>query len=49
MDFGGVLTAVDPFPTGADSVKVTNEVILPDQRFDIVDAVDTLTVFKRVA
>jgi predicted O-methyltransferase YrrM len=33
----------------ADSVKVTNEVILPDQRFDIVDAVDTLTVFKRVA
>jgi hypothetical protein len=33
----------------AGSVKVTNEVILPDRRFDIIDAVDTLTVFKKVA
>jgi len=31
----------------AGSVKVTNEVILPDRRFELIDAVDTLTVLKR--
>lgn len=33
----------------AGSVKVTNEVILRDARFTMVDAVDSLTVLKRVA
>jgi predicted O-methyltransferase YrrM len=31
----------------AGSVKVTNEVILPDRRFELIDAVDTLTVLRR--
>lgn len=31
----------------AGSVKVTNDVILPDRRFDLIDAVDTLTVLRR--
>jgi predicted O-methyltransferase YrrM len=31
----------------AGSVKVTNEVILPDKRFELVETVDTLTVLER--
>jgi predicted O-methyltransferase YrrM len=31
----------------AGSVRVTNEVILPDKRFELVDTVDTLTVLER--
>ena len=31
----------------AGSVKVTNEVVLPDRRFELIDAVDTLTVLRR--
>ena len=31
----------------AGSVQVTNEVILPDERFELLDTVDTLTVLKR--
>lgn len=33
----------------AGSVKVTNEVILRDERFSVVDAVDSLTVLQRRA
>lgn len=33
----------------AGSVKVTNEVIVPDPRFVVVETVDTLTVLRRVA
>ena len=32
---------------GAGSVKVTNEVILRDGRFAVVDAVDSLTVLQK--
>ena len=31
----------------AGSVRVTNEVILPDKRFELVETVDTLTVLER--
>jgi predicted O-methyltransferase YrrM len=31
----------------AGSVKVTNEVILPDRHFELIDAVDTLTVLRK--
>jgi predicted O-methyltransferase YrrM len=31
----------------AGSVKVTNHVILPDRRFELIDAVDTVTVLRR--
>jgi predicted O-methyltransferase YrrM len=31
----------------AGSVKVTNEVVLPDKRFELLDTVDTLTVLTR--
>lgn len=31
----------------AGSVQVTNHVILPDRRFELIDAVDTLTVLRR--
>jgi len=34
---------------GAGSVKVTNEVILRDERFAVVDTVDSLTVLRRHA
>lgn len=33
----------------AGSVKVTNEVILRDQRFSVVDAVDSLTVLQKTS
>jgi predicted O-methyltransferase YrrM len=53
VEAGGIVALHDSRSTPerpideAGSVKVTNDVILPDQRFALVDAVDSLTVLRR--
>jgi predicted O-methyltransferase YrrM len=50
---GGIIALHDSRSTperpidGAGSVKVTNDVILRDRRFAVVDAVDSLTVLQK--
>lgn len=50
---GGLVALHDsrPMPDreGPDSVRFTNEVVLHDPRFAVVDAVDSLTVLERIA
>jgi predicted O-methyltransferase YrrM len=53
IETGGVIALHDSRSSNdrliddAGSVKVTNEVVLPDRRFELIDAVDTLTVLRR--
>jgi predicted O-methyltransferase YrrM len=53
VESGGIVALHDSRSTperpidDAGSVKVTNEVILRDQRFSVVDTVDSLTVLQR--
>jgi predicted O-methyltransferase YrrM len=55
VETGGIVALHDSRSTperpidDAGSVKVTNEVILHDARFDVVDTVDSLTVLRRRA
>lgn len=53
VESGGIVAIHDSHSTparpidNAGSVKVTNEVILRDERFEVVDVVDSLTVLRR--
>jgi predicted O-methyltransferase YrrM len=55
VEAGGIVALHDSRSTperpidGAGSVKVTNDVILRDERFSVVDTVDSLTVLQRCA
>jgi predicted O-methyltransferase YrrM len=55
IEAGGIVALHDSRSTperpidDAGSVKVTNDVILRDERFSVVDTVDSLTVLQRRA
>lgn len=43
---GGIVALHDSINSELDSARFTREVIVPDQRFSVVETVDTLTILK---
>lgn len=46
---GGIVALHDSANCDFDSARFTKEVIIPDQRFVLLETVDTLTVFRKLA